>query len=77
MYLTTTHQLLRLFSAELNKRIALRAAGDRTGIPAVRSGVRIQAGGQNISESQQGANHFYLLRSFLFNGYRGFFTGGH
>lgn len=47
-----------------------------TGIPAVRSGVRIQAVEQHIFESQQRARHFYLLRSFLFNEYRFFFTGG-
>jgi hypothetical protein len=51
MYLTPTHQLLRLFRAELNKRTALRAVGDRTGIPAVRSGVRIRAGGKSFLSS--------------------------
>jgi hypothetical protein len=46
-----------------------------TGIPVVRSGVRIQAGGKTYLNPSRGEGHFYLLRSFLFNGYRFFFTG--
>jgi hypothetical protein len=74
MYLTTTYQLLRLLSAERNKRIALGAVGNSykdTGCTIWSSN---PGRGQNISEFQQGARHFYLLQSFLFNGYRFFFT---
>lgn len=75
MYLTTTRQQLRLFSAEWNKKSLSVQLG-------IQQGYRLYdlssnpGRGQNIFESQQGATHFYLLRSFLFNGYRFFFTGG-
>jgi hypothetical protein len=77
MYLTTTYQLLRLCSAERNKRIALGAVGDSYRDTGCTNWSSNPGRGQNEFESQQGARHFYLLRSLLFNGYRVFFTGGH